>query len=323
VSGERPLAGAPRARYLGDMPRRWLALVPVAAGVLPAQNQVLDVVDGETLYRGGWLVSTSIDIDREESLWAGNRRVDDPDAQHRTRVTTTTGVQYGLRHDLQIGFAVPYVNDDYVSNDGDSRTEGLGDVELLAKWRFHRWDAPRVAINTALITSLSLPTGANDESARGVELSPERQPGSGGLDPAIGVAITPEPGRWRFNAAILRQLRNDTDDDGDRLGSSWFAEVAVGNRFWLEPYPGPFMRLDVFGHWYDEARDRQDGAVLAGTGTERLAVGGTWAFRPRPSLDFQLTGECVVWRDANGDLTPGNGQLDDSWSLQFAIGYRF
>jgi ABC-type molybdate transport system permease subunit len=141
VSGERTLVGAARSRYPGEMVRRWLALVPVAAGVLPAQNQVLDVVDGETLYRGGWLVSTSIDIDREESLWAGNRRVDDPDAQHRTRVTTTTGVQYGLRHDLQIGFAVPYVNDDYASNDGDSRTEGLGDVELLAKWRFRGSEA--------------------------------------------------------------------------------------------------------------------------------------------------------------------------------------
>lgn len=305
------------------MPCRWLASVPVLVGVLPAQNQVLDVVDGETLYRGGWLVSTSVDVDREESLWSGSRRIADPGQQQRTRTTTTLGVQHGLRHDLQIGFAVPFVNDDYGSLDGDSRTEGLGDVELLAKWRFHRWDAPRVAINTALITSLSLPTGRNDESAAGVELSPERQPGSGGLDPAIGVAITPEPGRWRFNAAILRQLRNDTDDDGDRLGSSWYGELAVGNRFWLEPYPGPFMRLDAFVHWYDEARDRYDGADLANSGTERLAVGGTWAFRPRPSLDFQLTGECVVWRDANGGADAASAQLDDAWSLQFAIGYRF
>jgi hypothetical protein len=297
-----------------------LAVLPFCALALPAQNQVLDVVDGETLYRGGWLVSTSIDVDREESLWDGGRRVGDPDAQHRTRMATTLGCQYGLRHDLQIGFAVPYVNDDYASLDGDSRTEGIGDVELLAKWRFHRWDAPRVAINTALITALSLPTGADDETAGGVQLTPERQPGSGGLDPALGVAITPEPGRWRFNAAILRQFRSDTDDDGDRLGSSWFGELAIGNRFWLKPYPGPFMRLDAFAHWYDEARDRQGGVDLANTGTERLAVGGTWAFRPRPSLDFQLTGEVVVWRDANGEA---GGQLDDAWSLQFAIGYRF
>lgn len=302
------------------MRRHFAACLPLCAAAVPAQNQVLDVVDGETLYRGGWLVSSSIDLDREESLWSGNRRIDDPAQQHRTRATTTLGAQYGLRHDLQIGFAVPYVSDDYASLVGGSRIEGVGDVELLAKWRFHRWDAPRVAINTALITSLSLPTGANDETVAGVELSPERQPGSGGLDPAIGVAITPEPGRWRFNAAILRQLRHDTDGDGDRLGSSWYGELAVGNRVWLEPYPGPFMRLDAFAHWYDESNDRQDGADLANTGTERLAVGGTWAFRPRPSLDFQLTVEAVVWRDANANA---QGQLDDAWSAQFAIGYRF
>ncbi|MBM3961303.1 MAG: transporter [Planctomycetes bacterium] len=300
-----------------------LPLLPGFAAGLSAQNQVLDVVDGETLYRGGWLVSTSFDVDREESLWAGNRRVDDPDAQHRTRTATTIACQYGLRHDVQLGIAAPFVDDDYASADGGSRTGGVGDVELLAKWRFHRWDAPRVAINTALITSLSLPTGANDERSNGVELTPERQPGSGGLDPAIGVAITPEPGRWRFNAAVLRQFRTDTDGDGDRLGSSWYGELAVGNRFWLEPYPGPFMRLDAFTHFYHEARDRQDGAFVPSTGTKRLAVGGTWAFRPRPSLDFQLSGEYVVWRDADVEPGLGNGQLDDAWSLQFVIGYRF
>lgn len=299
---------------------RVAVILPLGALALPAQNQVLDVVDGETLYKGGALVSVSYDVDREESLWRGNRRLGDADAQHRTRMTSTLAWQYGLRHDFQVGIAVPRVFDDYQSADGGSRTEGLGDVELLAKWRFHRWDAPRVAINTALITALSLPTGANDEGARGVALTPERQPGSGGVDPALGVAVTPEPGRWRFNAAILRQFRNDTDGDGDRLGESWYGELAVGNRFWLEPYPGPFMRFDVFGHWYDEARDRQAGGFVPNTGTERVAVGATWAFRPRPSLDFQLTGERVVWRDATADA---QGQLDDAWSIQFAIGYRF
>lgn len=301
-----------------DERRRIVLLLPLAlAAVGRAQGPVLDVVDGETLYEGGHLLTVGTELEREERLRAGRDRAGDPTAANRFRLTTTLALQYGWRNDLQVGIAVPYVVDEGEALGGGTTAAGLGDVELLAKWRFHRWDAPRVAINTALVTSLSLPTGDDDRTEGAFELEPEQQPGSGGLDPAIGLAVTPEPGRWRFNAAVLHQLRTDTDGDGDRLGSAWFAELAVGNRFWLEPYPGPFMRLDVFVHWYDEARDRAGGRRLADTGGERLAVGANWAFRPRPSLDFQLAGEVPVWRDANGV------QLDEDWSVQFTFGHRF
>jgi hypothetical protein len=57
--------------------------------------------------------------------------------------------------------------------------------------------------------------------------------------------------------------------------------------------------------------------LLADTGGRRLAAGATWAFRPRPAIDLQLTGEVPVWRDVNGT------QLDDDWTLALSIGYRF
>jgi len=198
-----------------------------------AQGVVLDVVDGETLYEGGRLLSFGVDLDREEVLRSAGDRVVDADARHRWRVTSTAALQYGWRNNLQFGVALPYVVDEAASRSAEASASGVGDVELLAKWRFHRWDARGVSINTALITSLSLPTGDDDQRSRGIELEPEAQPGSGGLDPAIGIATTPEPGRWRFNAAVLWQGRTDSDGDGDRQGSSWFAELSIGNRFWL------------------------------------------------------------------------------------------
>ena len=296
---------------------RCAAMLMLAALVLPAQGRVLDVIDGETLYEGGSLVSFSVGLERQERLRQGSESVADPTASHRFTVMTALAYQYGLRNDVQIGIALPYVDIEREFLGGQEVTAGLGDVELLAKWRFRRWDAPRVAVNTALIAMISLPTGEDDDGSGGVEFEPEQQVGSGGVDPSIGWAITAEPARWRFNLAAIYRIHTDTDGDGDQLGDAFFAELAVGNRFWLEPYPGPFMRLDVFAHYDHDNRDAVDGQLLADTGGERVSVGATWAFRPRPSLDFQLTGEVPVWHDVNGT------QLDQDWSVQFSFGYRF
>lgn len=297
------------------MPRLPLCLVGFAV-VVRAQG-ALDVVDGETLYDGGHLVSFVHELDREETLRTGDRRLADPAASHRFRWSSVLAWQYGLRHDLQVGVALPYVDVETESTAGQDVAAGLGDVELLAKWRCHRWDTKGASINTSLITMLSLPTGDDDAGRDGVEFEPEQQVGTGGFDPAIGFAITPEPGRWRFNAAVLYRLRTDSDGDGDHRGDSLFAELAVGNRFWLEPYPGPFMRLDLLLRWYDEHRDTQDHVRLADTGGQRLTAGATWAFRPRPAVDVQLSAELPVWRDVNG------AQLDEDWTVQLSLGYRF
>jgi hypothetical protein len=302
----------PRMRSL-----RFAAVLSLAAIVVRGQGRVLDVIDGETLYEGGSLATFSVGLERQEKLRQGSESIADPTASHRFTVMTALAYQYGLRNNVQVGLALPYVAIEHEFLGGQEVAAGLGDVELLGKWRFHRWDAPGVAINTALIGMLSLPTGDDDDGSGGVEFDPEQQVGSGGVDPSIGLAITPEPGRWRFNLAGIYRIHTDTDGDGDQLGDSFFAEIAIGNRFWLEPYPGPFMRLDLFAHYEHENRDAVDGQLLADSGGERVSVGATWAFRPRPSLDFQLTGEVPVWRDVNGT------QLDEDWSVQFSFGHRF
>ena len=57
--------------------------------------------------------------------------------------------------------------------------------------------------------------------------------------------------------------------------------------------------------------------LLTDTGGSRLLAGATLAFRPRPAIDLQLTGEVPVWRDLNGT------QLDVDWTCDLSLGYRF
>lgn len=294
------------------------ALVLMAlCAALPAQGAVLDVLDGETLYDGGFLLTVGQEMQRRETLRSGSSRVADPRAMHEQEQSTTMALQYGLRHDLQIGFAASWVTTDQVRNDGELHAEGLGEVELLAKYRFLRLDGRGFATNFALLTGVSLPTGDDDATSSGTELTPDLQPGSGSVDPMLGAAVTHEPGRWRFNAATFYTLRTDADRDGDRPGDELTVELAAGNRFWLEPYPGPFMRLDVVARYYHMERDRQDGEAQQGTGSERFTLGLNYAFRPRPALDFQLYVEVPIAQAVN------ETQLAVDWQADFTIGYRF
>lgn len=291
-------------------------LLLLLAAPLPAQGAILDLLDGETLYDGGFLLTLGHQLERKERLRTGRDTAADPLASHELHQQTTLALQYGLRHDLQLGIAISRVERTLSGTGLDQQTEGLGDLDLLAKWRFLRLDAPHVATNFALLGGVSLPTGEDDARRGGVELPPDLQPGSGGIDPMLGAAVTHEPRRWRFNAAVAYRLRTDPDGDGDRPGDAIVAELAAGNRFWLEPYPGPFMRLDAVLRWYREERDRM-GGPLAGTGGQRATAGLTWAFRPRPALDFQVYVEVPFWQRVN------ETQLGDDWSLDLTFGYRF
>ena len=296
-----------------------MPLVIAAALSLLAQEGTLDVLDGETLFEDGWLFTIGIETETREGLRSGSDRVSDPLDRKLTERTAALSAHYGLRYDLQLSAILPYVDRQLTLDDpsGPDRisSSGVGDFAFVAKWRFLRLDDIGVATNFAILAGLETPTGEDDETSGGARISPEFQPGSGSWDPAIGAAVTHEPGRWRFNAAAMYQ-RNGQGSHDYKFGDEFFAELAAGNRFWLEPYPGPFMRFDALLRYRRQGRAIDGGSSVADTGGDLLTAGATLAFRPRPTLDFQLFIEVPVRQDLNGT------QIEEDFSVIFVIGYR-
>lgn len=278
----------PRAAPAVARARPLLLALLVSLAPLAAQEGTLDLADGETLYDGGWLWTLGWEYDRASG--GGVRR-----EEH----AATLGVSYGLRHDLQLTLTLPYRWNEEAGGGSEVAAQGLGDLGLFAKWRIQRWDAPHVATNLAILGGLELPTGPSRERDGGVLVPLELQPGSGSVDPVLGIGFTHEPGRWRFNAAALQQW-NTQGRAGDERGDQFFAELAAGNRFWLEPYPGPFMRLDLLLRYRHEGRDQQAHAPDPDSGRDLLSAGLNLAFRPQPSLDFQLLVEVPLAEARNG-----------------------
>lgn len=297
-----------------------LAHVLLLGGPARGQEETLDVLDGETLYQDGWLLTVTSQIERREVLLEGDSSAKDPLHRRQTNSTVALAGHYGLRYDLQLSAIVPYVFRDLEQRDPTGpdhlRAEGLGDVATLVKWRYYRWDAPGEALNLSGIVGLEWPSGSDDERGGGERLPPELQPGSGSFDPMAGLAATYEPRRWRFNAFGLYK-HNSRNNRGDRFGDEVFCEVAAGNRFWLKPYPGPFLRADVMFRYRNQQRAEQDNLGVRDTGGDLVTAGANLAFRPRPSLDFQLAVEVPVYERVNGT------QLGQQISVSLAFGYRF
>lgn len=290
------------------------------AGTAVAQEGALDVLDGETLYEDGWLITAGYEFRQKRGLLEGADRVGDPLHRRQTDHAGVLSGHYGLLHTLQVGTIVPYVRrsqrlDDPVGPDRYA-SEGPGDMTVYAKWRYYRWDDVGIATNFAVIGGLELPTGADDRRDEGLLLPAELQPGSASWDPFFGTSVTHEPGRWRFNAMTLyKRVGQGTHDY--KQADQFFAEAAVGNRFWLEPYPGPFMRADLMIRYRYEWADVQGGRRVGDTGGELVTVGLNWAFRPRPTLDFQVAIEYPLYESLRGT------QLRESLAIFVVSGIRF
>jgi hypothetical protein len=302
------------------MMKALLSLLPLL-WALPAlaQEGALDVLDGETLYEDGWLFTAGYEARLRRGLLDGAERTGDPFHQREFNQAAVVSGHYGLMNTLQIGAIVPYASHALHSDDpagpGRLASDGLGDVTLYAKWRYYRWDDVGKALNFSLLGGLELPTGIDDARDKGVFLPADLQPGSASWDPFIGTAVTHEPGRWRFNAmALYKRVGEGTHEY--KQGDQFFAEIAAGNRFWLEPYPGPFMRADVVLRYRHEGADVQGGRAVANTGGDLLTIGINWAFRPRPTWDLQVSVEVPLHEDVRGV------QLKNQISVFVAFGIR-
>ncbi len=279
------------------------------AGVGGGGAGPINTVSADTLPEGLWSLAMRlelIDLQTFSNAELAQFAADDVDAHSVDRlVVPSLSVAYGVTDDLTVGARLPYVSMQDVrepSMDGGTPgsaalgdSEGLGDVTLFAEQRLAREDADGPA--WALLAGLKLPTGADREhTSEGGLFEAEHQPGSGSVDPLLGVAVTRHWGRHSVSANALYTLvtqGSQRTDLGDVL------QVNVG---WAYQLGGeePHVHEDGTVHEHGEgttwdlvlelngvrrARQAMDGASDENSGGSRLFlapgvrcnVGGRWS----------------------------------------------
>lgn len=161
----------------------------------------------------------------------------------RTIEGASFGAAYGITNDLMLMLRMPYVRrtdireghhahgpGGVVSNTVDFRGDsaGLGDMTVLGQARFFNNAASGTEV--ALLLGVRLPTGRTDVRDRqGVRFETEFQPGSGSVDPLLGMAFTQRFGAWSFDSNVLYAFAGEGAQQTN-LGDRFQYNAAVSYR---------------------------------------------------------------------------------------------
>lgn len=281
-----------------------------------AQEGGIEVFAAGTLFARGTRVSLSHIYKRSGTLHDGDDEISDPLDRVFKEHRAVLAVDHGIHSNLTVSALVPIVYKELESDAGDVDSAGLGDVALLAKYRFIKNDWKRGAFMLSAIGGLELPTGATGERDAGFRLPPELQPGRGAWNPFVGLSANVNLNRYRFDANAFYKLNTEGSQDFEK-GDFFALELAAAYRFLHTKYPGPSASARIGLQWRHEGRSEQDGASLDNSGSDELRLRPGLGWHPKPNIDIALAVDIPLHQDFNGQ------QLGLDYRTFLAIGIRF
>lgn len=231
---------------------------------------------------------------------------------------------WGFYKDFDLTLILPIVTNHFVPPGAPQvGGTGLGDLLVLAKYRFYRRDSPRGTTQASVTLGPKLPTGTTGLTGRdGRRLPTGLQPGSGSTDLFLAA-------NWTYTGLFkLRRLVAD-EDFHTLLRSEGSQATHLGNdlesRFWLSyrPYEakngerewfiGPAITLL---HSQD---DRIGGITQKGSGGTALLAGITTYVGLRPGLHAWVAADWDIAHSSSALYAPVRRHISFGITQQFRI----
>jgi hypothetical protein len=215
----------------------------LSSGVQGRQSGAIKTLSPATLRAGEWLGGLSFEYSRSDTISdaklealadAGVEGVHSVDSIS----TTSFSLAYGVTNDFTVYLQLPYVNRDNIREGhfdedemeaeverlGDSR--GIGDLTVLGQYRFFN----QGETTAALFAGVNLATGETDKTSdEGERFETEFQPGSGSVDPILGIAARKSWGPSSLTGSLLYTIAGEGAQDTD-LGDQFDYSLAYAYR---------------------------------------------------------------------------------------------
>lgn len=232
---------------------------------------------------------------------------DDPTALDRE--TKTLSVPVTVVHGYTERFAgilsVPWIYRRHETLSGAERitrkTEGLGDISLLGKYRLYTRDEIGATSRLSVISGVELPTGrTGDEDSHG-KLPRTLQTGSGAIDGVLGLAFTHQTLDDEWDANLTHQWNNEANDF--EFGDVLKYTAAYQKRVlpWVLPEEGMYQQLNLVpelnGEWQQKHEDQNGTVTDSGGHTLYVSPGLQMASR-RWVAEASI--QLPVYQDLNG-----------------------
>jgi hypothetical protein len=207
-------------------------------------------------------------------------------------LNASLGVAYGITHHLTVSAELPYMRRDDLregthAHSGGAAVNGveqlgsvtgMGDMNLLAKYRIGEGEKFRVA----LIGGLKVPTGSTHKrSTEGERLETEHQPGTGSWDPIAGASASATMGALRVTASALYQF-STKGAQRTQLGDRLQGGIALSHRFG----PAPHEHSESANHHHGDELDEHDEEHAHSSWDAFGELGGEWEGRQK--IDGQV-----------------------------------
>ena len=295
------------------------ALLLLFPATVSAQNA--DRRTGVTLFQQGTAVGASYINVSKSDLFDGSNRESDPLDRKVEKNLVVMNVSYGLTADLTLGLSIPYVEQDLRTNTmvGDRKfgDSGLGDLSVLAKYRFLKIDAPRRTLQVAALVGMEFPTGQTSENdSAGLRLAAQQQLGSGSYDALLGIAATQVLGRFGLSASTFYKLNLEGSQDF-KAGDLLTVEIGSQYRFYQARFPGPEAGVRLGTSWEYAGRAKQSGSRVRNSGGHEIFANAGMFFAPRADLVFSAGVQYPVYHDLHGS------QLGTDFVLFTGFEFRF
>ncbi len=292
------------------------ALLLLLAAPAAAQQGGIEVFAGETIFDQGIRLSLSHLYNVRDELRSGTESVADPLDRKLTENRTVLGVDYGATPDLQFSALVPFVHKQLDTNVGSRDVSGLGDIALLAKYRFYQRNGPQRSFNLAIVGGVETPTGESKKTDGAGILPAPLQPGNGAWNPFTALSMTYGFGRARIDSTLFYKMNTEGAADLER-GDFVTLDLSGAYRVYHVKYPGPTVGLRAGLQFRHESASELAGTRITNSGSDMLLFKTSVGIHPTPDTDFALGVELPFWQDYDGQ------QLERGTRLVLKLGIRF
>lgn len=196
---------------------------------------------------------------------------DDPTEKDRVVRTWTfpNTFVYGITEKASVSVTLPYLIKKEKSTSSDMRStitdSGIGDINLMSKYRIWKKDLSREARRISLVAGLELPRGDNKAQLK---------LGSGSVDPVLGILVTRQTLNQEFDIDITYQFNNE--DSNFEFGDILKYNLAYQRRVWpwVLPEEGLYSQLNLvleFNGDYTQ-KDKSNGSIVKDSGGNTLFI---------------------------------------------------